>query len=411
MHPSFLFTVLAWAVSFQFTCYAGYYYAVAVFGLRKPKSFPDAQPSHRFGVVVAARNEEEVIGHLVESLAAQDYPRELFDIIVAPNNCTDNTAQAAQEAGARLFHCTLPVRSKGEVLTQVFDQLLTQDYDAFCVFDADNLVDPGFLRAMNNALAQGVNLAQGYRDSKNPHDSPISGCYSIYYWMINRFYSQARARLGLSAIINGSGFMVRASLLRRMGGWHTRTMTEDIEFTAQSVLEGEAAAWVPQAVTYDEQPLTFAQSWKQRKRWATGLIQGTSLYLRPLARRAISRRDRVALDQAIFLLAPFMAVLLACSILIAAVNWIAAGPFSLFPQTHIFLHLFLSFSTSSLSALAVVLLEKKAHRKIWKGVCFYWIYLLSWIPINLLCLVKKTTTWDAIRHTRGFSFSQLGGRS
>lgn len=411
MHASSILTTLAWTMSFLFTCYAGYYFAVAVFGLGKNRPIPSAKPSHRFAVVIAARNEEAVIGHLVESLAAQDYPRELYDIIVAPNNCTDNTAGAAQEAGALLFHCTSPVRSKGEVLTQVFDHLLTQDYDAFCIFDADNLVDPGFLRAMNDALAQGANLAQGYRDSKNPHDTPISGCYSIYYWMINRFYSRARSNLGLSAIINGSGFMVRASLLRRMGGWHTYTMTEDIEFTTQCILEGESVTWVPQAVTYDEQPLTFAQSWKQRKRWSTGLIQGTSLYLAPLLCRAATRRDRTALDQAIFFLTPAMSVLLTFSVLVAGVNWLTAFSMPLFPRTQIFLHLFLSFSTSSLSALAVVLLEKKAHRQIWKGVLFYWIYLLSWIPLNLLCLVKKTTTWDAIQHTRSFSFSHLSGRS
>ena len=59
--------------------------------------------------------------------------------------------------------------------------------------------------------------AQGYRDSKNPYDSAISGCYSIYYWMMDRFHNQGKAGLGLSAMINGTGFMVAASTLKKLG--------------------------------------------------------------------------------------------------------------------------------------------------------------------------------------------------
>lgn len=136
--------------------------------------------------------------------------------------------------------------------------------DAICVFDADNVVDPGFLSAMNHAWCAGARAAQGYRDSKNPHDTVISGNYSIYYWMVNRFYSHARNAVGLSAIVNGSGFMADLGLLREMGGWNTLTLTEDIEFTTKCILRDVRVEWVPQAVTYDEQPLTFAQSWRQR---------------------------------------------------------------------------------------------------------------------------------------------------
>ena len=195
-----------------------------------------------------------------------------------------------------------------------------------------------------------------------------------------------------------------------MGGWHTYTMTEDIEFTTQCILRGERAMWVPQAVTYDEQPLTFAQSWKQRKRWSTGMIQGTALYLGPLVRRALTRKDPAAADHAVFFLMPVMTVLLVISALAGGIHWLAASPALLFPRTQVFFQLFFSLSTAILSAFAVVVLEKKLHPAIWKGIFFYWVYILSWIPINLLCLVKRTTTWEVIPHTRSLSFSRLNGR-
>ena len=77
-----------------------------------------------------------------------------------------------------MLECTVPVKSKGEVMRFAYSQLAGQGYDAFCVFDADNVAHPDFLKEMNNAYCAGARAAQGYRDSKNPYDSAFSGCYS-----------------------------------------------------------------------------------------------------------------------------------------------------------------------------------------------------------------------------------------
>ena len=76
---------------------------------------------------------------------------------------------------------------KGYALDWMFSQMLAQEkqYDAFVVFDADNLVHPEFLREMNNHLCKGEKVIQGYMDSKNPTDSWIAGTFSIAFWLIN----------------------------------------------------------------------------------------------------------------------------------------------------------------------------------------------------------------------------------
>ena len=56
--------------------------------------------SHKYAVIIAARNEELVIGQLIKSIKNQKYPNGLIDIFVIADNCTDNTAQVAREAGA-----------------------------------------------------------------------------------------------------------------------------------------------------------------------------------------------------------------------------------------------------------------------------------------------------------------------
>lgn len=259
--------------------WGGYYLLTGLMSWRRPNDYGWHPARTRFAVLIAARNEELVIGPLINSLLAQDYPPELYDIWVIPNNCTDNTALAAQNFGAKVLECSVPVKNKGEVLRFAYNRLRGRRYDAYCVFDADNLVHRRFLAEMNNACLAGVRVAQGYRDSKNPYDTALSGCYSIYYWMMDRFHNGGKAGLGLSAMINGTGFMVSAKTLDKLGGWRTHTISEDLELTAQCVLAGEKVCWVPKAVTYDEQPLDWVQSVRQRRRWSSGTLQVAEGYL------------------------------------------------------------------------------------------------------------------------------------
>lgn len=127
-----------------------YFLAVSLFGLCRRRTPEPAARLRRFAVMIAARNEESCIAGLIESLRAQHYPLELVDIWVLPNNCTDRTAEAARRAGAQVLEMPASVRSKGAALHTAAKALLrsARNYDAFCVFDADNEADPAFLSEM-----------------------------------------------------------------------------------------------------------------------------------------------------------------------------------------------------------------------------------------------------------------------
>ena len=148
---------------------------VALFALRRPKPFEVCAPRTRFACLIAARNEEAVIGALVESLRAQAYPDELYDIFVIPNNCTDNTEAVALTAGAKILRCFEPVHCKGDALHEAVAWLLPRGYDAFCIFDADNVADEHFLARMNDAFCAGARVCKGAMRVKNPYDSWLSG--------------------------------------------------------------------------------------------------------------------------------------------------------------------------------------------------------------------------------------------
>ena len=367
----------------------------------------------KFAILVAARNEELVIGPLINSLLTQDYPADLYDIWVIPNNCADNTARAAASFGARVLECTVPVKSKGEVLRFAYNRLRGRRYDAWLVFDADNVVDRRFLAEMNNARLAGVQAAQGYRDSKNPYDTAVSGCSSIYYWMMDRFHNGGKAGLGVSAMIGGTGFMVTQALLDRLGGWRTETISEDLEITAQTILAGERVAYVPKAVTYDEQPLTWEQSFTQRRRWTSGTLQVAQRCL-PALNEFQARQPRLTLfdfETTLLLPAYQLAALagLLCTALAAALRGQTLLQALVLGLAGAAGNIAWAAFSATAAAAVVITMEGKWDRRLWKGLCTYWLFLLTWLPITAVSFWKKTTVWEEIRHTRTMA-PQLPGR-
>ena len=117
--------------------------------------FKETENKHKYGICIAARNEDKVIKNLLESINNQDYPKELLDIYVIADNCTDNTAKIAREAGAIVYErFDETKKTKGYAMQWFLNQKVKEnaDYDAFCVFDADNIVTSSFFENMNNGL-------------------------------------------------------------------------------------------------------------------------------------------------------------------------------------------------------------------------------------------------------------------
>ena len=388
------------------TLWGSYYLLVGLMSWRRPMEYGRHPASTRFAVLVPARNEELVVGSLINTLLMQDYPPELYDIWVVPNQCTDHTALAARRFGAHVLECTVPVKSKGEVLRFAWERLAHRGYDAVCVFDADNLADPQFLREMNNAYRAGARVAQGFRDSKSPYDSVVSGCYSIYYWMMDRLHNGGRAGLGLPAMINGTGFMVAASVLERMGGWRTETISEDLELSVQCALEEVQVFWVPKAVTYDEQPLTFRESVKQRRRWTSGTLQVAGSYLPAVGRALAARPSGATWDVGATLLIPAYQMAALVNLAVSALAAGQMGPDGFSPllcAAGAAGSLAIAALGATLLAALVLTVEGKWDRRLGAALACYWLFLLSWIPITIHCMFQKTTVWEEIRHTRNLT--------
>ena len=393
-------------ISLLLTLYSIYFIFFALFSFKKDPAYPNQPPTTKFAVVIAARNEELVIADLVDSLNIQNYPKELYDIYVVPNNCSDDTAMKALEAGALVLECQYPVSSKGEVLRHTFDQLISSKYhyDAFCVFDSDNIVDPNFLTEANNAFESGVRVAQGYRQAKNPYDSWVTGSYSVYFMIMNRFVNKAKYNAGLSAYLSGTGFMVSVDVLRKSNGWRTTTISEDTEFSLICMLNNERISWMPKAITYDEQPLTIKASLTQRTRWSSGAMQLLSIYFKKITHNLRFSNIFQLIDGLMSLMAVYIQLLSAIQLILVTLISIILKDESLLISS---MPLLISYLTFSLIALLVLILEKKFNKQSLVGVFSFWLFVMSWSFVNLRCLFIKTTHWVEIKHTCSVSATKL----
>ncbi|MCX8074455.1 MAG: glycosyltransferase family 2 protein [Clostridia bacterium] len=385
----------------------GVYFAVTglyAFKRKKKAVIREYKPKNRFAILIAARNESKVIGSLISSLNKQNYPKDLYDIYVIPNNCTDNTVAISEYHGAKIIDCDIEISSKGQALKYAFDNILRNNdvYDAFCVFDADNVVHPNFLKRMSDTLCEGYQVAQGYRDSKNPSDSWISSCYSLFYWTQNYFFNQARMNLGWSASINGTGFMLSSKVLKS-NGFNTVTMTEDIEFAAQCACNNERIAFVKDAITYDEQPTTFIQSWKQRKRWSMGTMQCLYNYCKPLMKKGIKSDIPQCLDMLLFFMAPFVQILgFILLVILIGYNMLNIELNDIWQVAYVYkwIAAVITYVVSILISCTVVILEDKKITKVYIGIFTLLIFMISWLPINIYCLFSRKYEWEPIEHDK-----------
>lgn len=386
-----------------------YYFFIAFFGIYKRHEKKITTPKNTFAIIVAAHNEEAVIGQLVDNLHVLNYPKDLFDIYVVADNCKDSTADIAKKAGAIVYErFNLEQRGKGYAMEWMFEKLFALDkqYDAVVVFDADNLVDPNFLSEMNNRLCKGEKVIQGYLNAKNPNDTWITATFAISFWVVNHIWHLAKYNLGLSSVLGGTGMCISSDILKKFG-WGATCLTEDMEFTMKSLLIGIRTTWAHDAIVYDEKPLTFVQSCKQRKRWAQGHFDVAERYIPKLLAEGIKRRDIRILDGVLHLVQPHFLILSITFVILSYICYIV--PF----YTNI-LYMVLPIEAWRVIAIGqyifpiIVLAKIKASWKTWIYLILYPLFVYSWIPITFLgFLHRHDRNWSHTEHTRSLSYQDI----
>lgn len=397
-----------------FACYMYQFLYIPISWFAAKKAAPPAG-AHRFAVLIAARNEQEVIGNLIDSIKAQDYPEKLIKIFVVADNCTDATARVARSRGAAVFERRDPERrGKGYALDYLLREmkLLHQEYfDGYIVLDADNVLAPDFVARMNETFSAGYDIVTCYRNSKNYGDNWISAGYSLWFLRESRYLNAARMALGSSCGVSGTGFLFSAAVLEAQGGvWPFHLLTEDIEFTIDNVTRGMKVGYCASAVLYDEQPVRFHQSWVQRLRWSRGYMQVFRKYGRALI-SGIFRGSFSCYDMTMSIMPA--AVLTGLSIVVnigaAAVNifyykeWGVLGVSALQMLLNLYLTLFV------IGGITTATEWRSIHCTTAKKLLYAFtfpVFMLTYVPIVIESLFI-TPEWTHIDHTRALDVRDI----
>ncbi len=397
-----------------FACYVYQFVYIPIAWLPRKKETLHA-PMHRFAVLIAARNEEAVIGKLIDSIKAQSYPGRLVKIFVAADNCTDATAEAARSHGAEVYERYDMTRcGKGYALDFLLREIKLRGhgrFDGYIVLDADNVLDRDFILHMNETFSAGHDIVTCYRSSKNYGDNWISAGYALWFLRESRYLNSARARLGSSCGVSGTGFLFSQAVLDAQGGgWPFHLLTEDIEFTIDNVTRGMKVGYCPDAIAYDEQPISFRQSWAQRLRWSRGYLQVFKKYGRALI-SGIFSGSFSCYDMAMSIMPA--AVLTGLSIVVnlgaALVNvlyyheWDVLGVSALQTLVNLYLTLFI------IGAITTATEWKSIHCEPAKKIFYVFtfpLFMLSYVPIVIHSLFV-TPEWTHIDHTRTLDVQQI----
>lgn len=260
---------------------------------------PLPSPPPRILALVCARDEEAVIERIVSGLRGQDYPAEAFDVLVIAHNCSDGTAERARLAGARVVEARSLRSGKHAALT-ASAAVWSSGWEYVAVLDADSRIQPQFLSEVARYLPGEVAV----QVETTPHAAPgmVAAGYGLGRRARNALWWRPREALGYGTTINGTGFTIRADLLRSELA-SINTITEDLQLTARLASSGRRVRYVSTTTVGVEEPRNLGSSMRQRTRWARGHLRVVALEWPSLFARAL-RGDRRALDLAIYLAIP-----------------------------------------------------------------------------------------------------------
>ena len=253
--------------------YKAVFFAIGFLFTRK---FEKAKNNHKYGILIAARNEEKVIGNLLESINKQDYPHELIDVFVVADNCTDDTAKIARKYGAKVYErFDEEHKTKGYALQFLFNNINRDyginNYEGYFIFDADNLLNRNYISKMNDAFDSGEKIITSYRNTKNFDENWIASTYALHWLRSIRVNHRARSVLHLATNIQGTGFLFANEIVKN--GWNYTGLTEDRALTADAVARGYQITYQDEAEFFDEQPISLKVAFRQRLRWSKGHLQ------------------------------------------------------------------------------------------------------------------------------------------
>lgn len=235
----------------------------------KRRHWKDAKTNHYIAVVIPAHNEESVIRNTVENLLNNiNYPKDHYRVFVCAHNCSDHTADEARKAGATVYVCNdsnPKHRTVGYPMKYSLTKILEEypEVELFIKFDADNIAHPDYLKEMNKSFDAGAKIIRGYEAASNLKENIWTEECAIFYFKDSRVQNTFRQAVKGTAMATGPGLAFSKEIVERMDGWDCMTKCDDAEFGWNRLFDGYKVYFNSDAIVYEDQPSTFADSYKR----------------------------------------------------------------------------------------------------------------------------------------------------
>lgn len=245
----------------------------------KPKKIPTSTNYKRFAIIIACHNEADVIGLTINKIREiTTYPLDKLTFFVCAHNCTDNTYEVAQKAGAIVYKLDDPDprhRKAAYPLDFLIKKIITDypnDFDVITKIDADNITNKEFFNKMNDAHNYGYKVTRGYIASQNIRQNNWTKCSGLYYMRDSRISSRVREALHLDSLLDGgAGGSIDISIYKELGGLGTLDSSDDMDLTLKLLYRKHRIHYIEGAIIYNDQVANLKDTVNRNARMAHGL--------------------------------------------------------------------------------------------------------------------------------------------
>ena len=252
-------------------------------------------------ILVPAHNEGKVIGKTVESLLLLDYPRDKMELIVINDNSSDNSKEVLESIKNRYRNYNFTIintdnitggKGKSNALNIGYEK---SKGEYIAIYDADNTPEKTALRYLIQTIVKDEKLGAviGKFRTRNKHKNLLTKFINIETLSFQWIAQAGRKQLLGLCTIPGTNFVIRKSTMESLGGWDTKAIAEDTEISFRIYKMGQRITYIPQAVTWEQEPETLNVWIKQRTRWVKGNIYVLVKYITNIFK---GKQNRVLFD-------------------------------------------------------------------------------------------------------------------
>jgi len=362
--------------------------------LRNPVDLPTVT------IIVAARDEENVIGATLESIDVLRYPKELLQVLVAEDGSSDRTEEICRAFAQNRPYMSILHRDassgKASALNRAFPEArgdIMLFLDADTKFEDDLLLKAAKFFHDHPEVDVAQTVIETYADG--PNLIARLDRYEAAAWY--RGIVAGKDRLGLFVPLCGTGMFIRRPALEKVGPWDERSLAEDLEMAVRLTGSGSKASMLP-AQVWRQPPYSARDFVNQRRRWWGGAMQALPQAMRLWRKRGLGWKHK--LDMTIHLLSPFFLMGGTIYLLLATLTMSsdASQPILLLATTWGVI--------SSQLILVGVIVAHSISRRSWSdlalvpGIYLYWILqLYASFSILIALSFRRAPKWT-VTHKR-----------